>query len=221
MAGRSSGGFGWLLALLALGAVVQVVKAVARWVEQHPVLATFAAVGITVLIIAGIAAMIAARRRATARQAESERRQAELERSISSADGLTGLEFEHWFMRLLERTGFTEIQHHGGPGDLGADVIATSPLGQRAVFQCKRYRKNVPSGEVQRFGGTCYTIHRADIAAVVTTAGFGRPAQELAPQLGIVLVDRDQLAAWAADYLPPDAFGSAPNAAPAVGRAWP
>lgn len=213
MAGKSSGGSGWLLALLVLAAAVQAARATARWVEQHPVLAGLAVTVVVVLVATWTALMIAARQRAAARQVERERRQAELERSISSADGLTGPEFEQWFIRLLARTGFSRIEHHGGAGDLGADVIATSPLGQRVVFQCKRYRRNVPSPDVQRFAGTCHTIHRADIAAIVTTAGFSQPARQLARRLGIVLIPRDDLAAWAADYIPPDAFGTSPAAA--------
>lgn len=196
MAKRSSNGFGWLLAIAAIGGALQAARAAMRWVEQHPVWTVLAVVTVLALAITWTVVVVRARRDLAARQAE-------LERSISSTDGMTGPQFERWLARLLARTGFTEIENCGGAGDMGADVIAMSPEGVRVVFQCKRYSKNVPSGDVQRFGGTCRAIHGAGIAAVVTTAGFSKPAQDMARRLEIVLVDRGQLAAWAADYIPP------------------
>lgn len=201
MARRSNGG-SWqlLLGLAVVIAAVQVGKVAARWIEQDPGRAALAAVVVFVLLVGGLAWVIATRDHAAARQAA-------LERSVSSADGLSGPEFEQWFARLLARSGFTGIKVSGGAGDLGADVIATSPLGKRAVFQCKRYSRNVPDKYVQQFAGTCRTIHRANIAAIVTTAGFTKPAWRLARRLDIVLVDRAALAAWAVDHAPPKVFG--------------
>lgn len=185
--------------LVILGAAAQAVKAVMRWAEQHPVWTALILVGVLTFIISWTVLGVRADR-------EAQLRLAELERSISSTDALSGPEFEQWVARLLSRTGFTEIENCGGTGDLGADLVATSPLGARVVFQCKRYARNVSSPDIQRFAGTCHTIHAAEIAAVVTTAGYSRPARELARRLKIVLVDRDDLAAWAADYLPPAAL---------------
>jgi restriction system protein len=47
---------------------------------------------------------------------------------------------------------------------------------------------------LQKFGGTCYAVHRADIAAVVTTSGFTRQAREYAAAMRIALFDHDALA---------------------------
>lgn len=195
MAKRSTGG--WLPGLLILVVAIQVGR---QWAERHPVWAGRVLAVVLICAVTGLVLVAHVRERAAARLAE-------LERSISSADGLSGTEFEHWFARLLERSGFTGIKVRGGAGDLGADVIATTPLGERAVFQCKRHRRNVPDRYVQQFAGTCRAIHRADIAAIVTTAGFTEPARQLARRLDIVLVDRDALAAWAADHTPPKVFG--------------
>ncbi|MGW0189264.1 restriction endonuclease, partial [Streptomyces sp. NPDC003362] len=49
---------------------------------------------------------------------------------------------------------------------------------------------------VQRFGGTCFTVHEADVAVVVTTSDFTAPAVEYAEQCGIVCVDGSALRAW-------------------------
>ncbi|POX52804.1 restriction endonuclease [Streptomyces sp. Ru72] len=107
-------------------------------------------------------------------------------------------EFEQATAALCERDGCTEVEVVGGAGDLGVDVVATAPDGRRVVIQCKRYgdTNRVGSQDLQRFGGTCFTVHGADVAIVVTTSGFTAPALEYAEQCGIVCWDRDDLEAW-------------------------
>ncbi len=216
MAGRSSAGWAWAFGLvIGLGLVVRTVRGIVGWAERHPGAARLVGFLLILAVVAAAGAVLRVRQHAAAARAEQEARKAALERHISSADGLTGPQFERWFARLLARSGFTDVEVCGGAGDLGADVIATSPRGDRAVFQCKRYgrNRNVSSGEVQKFAGTCRAIHGADIAAIVTTAGFSQPARDLAHRLGIVLVNRASLGAWAADHAPPDVFGGTSAAA--------
>ena len=57
----------------------------------------------------------------------------------------------------------------------------------RLVIQAKRYGYGgyVSGPDLQKFGGTCYAIHQADVAVVVTTAGFTKQAQEYAKLMGI------------------------------------
>ncbi|AWK12519.1 restriction endonuclease [Streptomyces spongiicola] len=107
--------------------------------------------------------------------------------------------FELAVAALCERDGCTDVEAVGGSGDLGADVRAVAPDGRRLVIQCKRYGpvNKVGSQDMQRFGGTCFAVHEADIAAVVTTGEFTGPAAEYAEQCGIVCLDRAALAAWA------------------------
>ncbi|SFL41587.1 restriction endonuclease [Streptomyces pini] len=115
-------------------------------------------------------------------------------------------EFEQAVAALCERDGCRDVEVVGGAGDLGADVVATAPDGRRVVIQCKRYSdtNKVGSQDVQRFGGTCYTVHEAQVAAVVTTGDFTAPAAEYARQCGILCFDRHALAAWS------DGTGPAP-----------
>ncbi|MER5386079.1 restriction endonuclease, partial [Streptomyces sp. NPDC002688] len=54
----------------------------------------------------------------------------------------------------------------------------------------------VGSQDLQRFGGTCFTVHGADVAVVVTTSDFTGPALDYAEQCGIVCVDGPQLRRW-------------------------
>jgi restriction system protein len=49
---------------------------------------------------------------------------------------------------------------------------------------------------VQRFGGTCFAVHEASVAAVVTTGEFTQPAAEYAEQCGIRCFDHQSLVAW-------------------------
>ncbi|MFJ4467106.1 restriction endonuclease [Streptomyces sp. NPDC089424] len=121
-------------------------------------------------------------------------------------DALDADEFERAIAGLCERDGCFPVEVVGGAGDLGADVLAVAPDGRRVVVQCKRYcdSNRCGSQDLQRFGGTCYTVHEADVAVVVTTSDFTAPAVEYAEQCGIVCVDGAALRAWS------DGTGPAP-----------
>jgi restriction system protein len=112
---------------------------------------------------------------------------------------LTPKQFEHALADLCRRDGCTRVQVVGGAGDLGADVICTTPDGRRLVIQAKRYAATtkVGSGDVQKVGGTARQIHGADIAAVVTTSTFTPAAANYARQVGIRTVDGAALTRWA------------------------
>ncbi|MFD8809808.1 restriction endonuclease, partial [Streptomyces sp. NPDC059597] len=106
--------------------------------------------------------------------------------------------FERTVADLCLRDGCGDVEVVGGAGDLGADVTAVTPDGRRLIVQCKRYAETnkVGSQDLQRFGGTCFTVHEADIAVVVTTSDFTAPALEYAEQCGILCVNGDELSAW-------------------------
>ncbi|MFF3306623.1 restriction endonuclease [Streptomyces sp. NPDC002952] len=130
-------------------------------------------------------------------------------------EALDADEFEQAIAALCERDGCSDVEVVGGAGDLGADVVATAPDGRRLIIQCKRYceANRVGSQDMQRFGGTCYTVHAADVAVVVTTSAFTAPAVEYAEQCGILCVDREALEAWS------DGTGPEPWAVAADGGA--
>ncbi|MGW7440684.1 restriction endonuclease [Streptomyces sp. NPDC054849] len=113
--------------------------------------------------------------------------------------------FEHSVAALCARDGCPRVEVVGGAGDLGADVIATTEEGLRVVIQCKRYGEGnrVGSQDLQRFGGTCFAVHEADVAVVVTTSAFTAPAAEYAAACDIVCVDGEDLAAWTESRTPP------------------
>lgn len=187
----------------AFGAV-GLLSLVAAYLGRHPWV--LAVVVLVVLAAAGGGGwLVRVRRDAT------QRRAAALTSSIAMADGLTGTQFEHWTAALMRRTGFGRVEVCGGAGDLGADIIAVGPGRCRVVAQCKCLRADraVGSPDVQRFAGTARAVHRADIAVIVTTGRFSRPAVDAAARLGITLVDRRALAVWAADGVSPAALNRA------------
>ncbi|MFH8370174.1 restriction endonuclease [Streptomyces sp. NPDC018031] len=114
-------------------------------------------------------------------------------------------EFEQAVAGLCERDGCRDVRVPGGAGDLGADVLATTPDGRRLVIQCKAYGPGhkVGSPDLQRFGGTCFAVHDAHAAVLVTTSEFTDPAAEYAAQCGIDCFDGRALTEWARRTGPP------------------
>ncbi|MEV7730419.1 restriction endonuclease [Streptomyces sp. NPDC087917] len=123
-----------------------------------------------------------------------------LDHAAVDADG-----FEHAVAALCARDGCTSVEVVGGAGDLGADVLATTADGLRVVLQCKHYAEDnrVGSQDLQRFGGTCFAVHEADVAILVTTSSFTAPAAEYAATCGIICVDGEALASWTDLGTPP------------------
>ncbi|WP_051166303.1 restriction endonuclease [Amycolatopsis orientalis] len=107
-------------------------------------------------------------------------------------------EFEEALAFLCARDGCAHAQPVGRTGDLGADVIAFAPDGRKIVLHAKRYvpTNKVIGPELQKFGETCFSVHGAHVAAIVTTSTFTKQAQQYGAHLGIRLFDADALAAW-------------------------
>ncbi|MEV6959841.1 restriction endonuclease [Streptomyces sp. NPDC051207] len=125
--------------------------------------------------------------------------------ALADYGALSPAGFEQAIAALCARDGCPQVEVVGGAGDLGADVLATTADGRRVVIQCKRYTDDnkVGSQELQRFGGTCFTVHEADVAVVVTTGDFTVPATEYAEQCGIVCVGGRELRAWSDGAMAP------------------
>lgn len=236
---RTAVGFVFL-ALLVCGAGLAV-RSAAATAERHPVLAGICllalAAGVVVFLRVRRGRRAAARAAVAAVEAAYEVVDAALEEpAVAESTGLPGVEgadhvaddldpvrpvdyaamdpydFEEAVAALCRRDGCTDAEVVGGAGDLGADVLATTPDGQRLVVQCKRYTdgNKVGSQDLQRFGGTCYAVHGADTAVVVTTSDFTEPALEYAEQCGIVCVGLDELGAWSEGAAPPPWYATAP-----------
>jgi len=107
-------------------------------------------------------------------------------------------EFEELIKQLLVKMGFEKVERVGGPHDYGADVIAIkrdefgTPV--KYVVQCKRYSpdRSVGVADVQRLAGTLKT-YGADRAVLITTSKFTRSAIRAASEMGIKLIDGQEL----------------------------
>ncbi|MFJ5926572.1 restriction endonuclease [Kitasatospora sp. NPDC092948] len=120
-------------------------------------------------------------------------------RSLNRISEMHYREFEHLVADLLVRDGFSVKQRGGGPNDQGADVIAMCPAGQRFVVQCKHTSVNARVGtpDLQRFKGTAWDVHSADVALVVTNSGFSRNAKAFAAEHNFQLAGDTAMWRWA------------------------
>ncbi|MFE9399185.1 restriction endonuclease [Streptomyces flavidovirens] len=221
--GKRKAAFSLRQTILCFGLVAIVVcgvgltlKLAVRAADNRPAVAVATAV---VAVAAGVAVRSVRRRRGAPRVADAvadatyrvvETGTAQEERGVPAAvapvetfastdyAAMEPADFEQAIAALCERDGCREVRVVGGAGDLGADVVATTADGRRIVIQCKRYgpTNKVGSQDVQRFGGTCFAVHEAHVAAVVTTGEFTQPAAEYAEQCGILCVDHAGLVAW-------------------------
>ncbi|MEU6678966.1 restriction endonuclease [Streptomyces sp. NPDC046925] len=198
---RTTALFFALLALILCGLVL-LVRTAASILERRPLWSAY-------LVVMGVAVAVLCRSRwrrfSAARYARRAARALE-EAAERASDSLgTGTQdhsqdaddFEHAIAGLCARDA-PEVEVVGGAGDLGADVVAVTSDGLRIVIQCKLFDagNKVGSQDLQRFGGTCYSVHEADVAAIVTTSDFTAPALEYANRCGIVCVNGEELAAW-------------------------
>ncbi|MFJ1758535.1 restriction endonuclease [Kitasatospora sp. NPDC088134] len=179
-----------LFVLLAATAILALLAV--DWLLHHLL------VLLALLAVAGTVTMLRLRARALAAQRQEAARIAELNH-LGPFLTMTPKDFEHALALLCRRDGCTDVRVVGGAGDLAADVLATTPTGQRILIQAKRYgpKTQVNSPDVQKVNGTYRDVHGCDLALVVTTGTFTRAAAEFCTRVGIRTVDRHTLAHWA------------------------
>lgn len=87
-----------------------------------------------------------------------------------------------------------DTQVVGEPGDRGIDVIATNGE-EKQLIQAKRYGPNttVGSPEVQQYASLRLQEENVNQVTLVTTGTFSRQAEELAPDLEVILVNGENL----------------------------
>lgn len=183
---------GGFVALLALSVLFQ-------YAIHYPAFGILLVLGVTTTVVLIVQARRTRRRQVEAYEAQQ--RDLAMRRSMEIAPyhAMNANEFERALALLCERDGCTNVQVVGGAGDLGADVIATAPDGRRVVIQAKRFgpTTKVTGPDLQKFGGTCYSVHAAQVAVVVTTSVFTKQAVTYAAHMRIRLYDGNALAGWA------------------------
>ncbi|BCL83562.1 restriction endonuclease [Ktedonobacteria bacterium brp13] len=134
---------------------------------------------------------------------ENEMRQQILEReriarlkSLNDILVLTPREFEKLTGKILEQIGgLHNVQHVGGSGDLGADLIGLDSHNEKVIIQCKRYAPGnmIGSPSIQTFIGMIHVHHKVQKGIFVTTSKFTQPAIDLANKHNISLIDGDDI----------------------------
>lgn len=147
-----------------------------------------------VFIVALIGLAIAAQR---GRQGQARNRELLLLAStLSLVDAMTGTEFEQYVAQMLCHRGFSSVNVVGGAGDGGVDILAISPEGANAAFQCKRQASNVGVQVVRQLIGSVSHEHRGRVPFLVTTATLTKDGARLAVEAGVRVIDRSVLGSW-------------------------
>ncbi|WP_082487553.1 restriction endonuclease [Methylobacterium sp. Leaf89] len=102
-----------------------------------------------------------------------------------------GIAYERYCAGRLREAGWNARATQAS-GDQGADIVAEQ-AGTRLVVQCKRYGRPVGNGAVQEIAAAM-RYWSADMAAVVSNAGFTPAARKLAAATGVRLLHHDALA---------------------------
>ena len=117
----------------------------------------------------------------------------EADRIASQIDydgSMSPLEYEHYCSRLLNGAGWNTSVTQAS-GDQGADIIATKDT-KRVVIQCKQYGTPVGNFAVQEIAAA-RSHYKANVAVVVSTAGYTSSAKQLAATNDVHLLHHSDL----------------------------
>lgn len=111
--------------------------------------------------------------------------------TITNIDSLSGIEFEqfieNFFKYLNFKTSTTPVT-----GDNGIDIIASKGETKIGIQAKLYYKHNISNSAVQEaYSGKSF--YRCNYTLVVTNWHFSKPAQNLAKQLRVGLIDRNTL----------------------------
>lgn len=104
--------------------------------------------------------------------------------------------FEEAVCAVLRTLGYTSVTRTRASGDEGVDILCADELGARVIVQCKRWKGNVGSVDVQKLAGAKATL-QAHRALMVTTGGYTAPAIDLGARAGVECWDGQTLAGMA------------------------
>ncbi|MCH5215857.1 MAG: restriction endonuclease [Muribaculaceae bacterium] len=125
-------------------------------------------------------------------QKEQEKGRKGLSQKIDELLELTPREFEEYCTELLVHCGYASVELTPYVNDKGIDIIAYKD-GYKFGIQCKRYKGNVGSPDIQKFLGALSHIN-ADKGLFITTGMFSFEAEKMAKQHPIILINRIDLA---------------------------
>lgn len=171
---------------------------------------------VLVVVVVAIAVFIGHQLSRHQRQADRDRLLRESELAV--ADAMTGPQFEKYMADLLKFRGLQDVRVVGGAGDGGIDILARDSTGVQIACQCKRQVANVSVAVIRQLIGSVNHEHRGKIPYLVTTAMLTRPAQDLARQAGVHVIDRPLLSTWMAEARSQLTAAATGTALPAAGN---
>lgn len=116
---------------------------------------------------------------------------------IADIDNMSGLEFEEYIARLLRYMGY-KVENIKASGDFGVDIVAKKQDETYAI-QVKRHSYPVSRRAISdAVAGKQH--YKCDKAMVITNNYFTKDAIALANSCECILIDRDTLSKWIADF---------------------
>jgi len=102
----------------------------------------------------------------------------------------THSEFERMVALLLERMGYSDVRHIGGPGDKAIDITCYRD-GLHYAVQCKKLGTGhkVGSRMMQGFCVMMKGYHEIERGIFVTTSVFTKDAEDIAKKFNVELID--------------------------------
>ncbi len=110
---------------------------------------------------------------------------------FSKIDYMDGIEFENLIDAKFQKMGYT-TKLTKATKDYGVDLIAVKNKKSIAI-QIKRYNRNVGVKAIQEVIAA-KAFYKTDTAMVLTNSYFTKPAQNLAKETNVILIDRSKLA---------------------------
>lgn len=181
---RHDDGLGGVLSILVLVTLAYIYTKTNELIEQYPY-GLALVISIAVLLIALVSALVVRRFLRNKHLYDAI--------TVSAIDTMDGIEFERFLASLLRKMGYTDVQLTE-KYDLGVDIVAKKD-GVIWGIQAKRYNSPVKA-EAVRQAYTALTRYKCTQAMVITNSTYSRPAQMLAADNNVILVDRHLLAGW-------------------------
>lgn len=108
-----------------------------------------------------------------------------------SIEGIgTPTEFEKTVALLLEKMGYSDVRHIGGPSDKAIDITCYKD-GLLYAVQCKKFdsKHKVGSRAMQNFCVMIKEYHEIERGIFVTTSTFTKDAKDIAEKFNVELID--------------------------------
>lgn len=149
--------------------------------------------------------------------------------AVDDVAGLSHAEFQELVVGYLGRQGYATVEAVAGARDCGGDLRCRDARGRLVLVHVRRYPPAVKVGSLTiRQLDAMMARHLAVRGVCVTTSAFTAPARAMSANLGVDLVDGDDLAAYHRSVNPAPRRTPAAAKTPAPGgqhrpglRSWP